>query len=275
MIKDIAVHLTGSDEDKVRLAYAGAIADRFGSHVTGLQVHVLPELIATTDPSGSAFLQDLLEQSHAEAQAASDRLTVALDGLAAPHELRRLDVYPTTVGSDLAAEAQTMDLFVGTRPYGDPAHRERIEETVLFQSGRGCLFVPPGGSPPAAYDTVFLAWKPSRESARAVAEAMPFLKAARQVVVGLVEEDGAPEQFGEEPGGDIGRHLSRHGISAEIRTISGWVYVGEALLNEAERVGADLIVMGGYGHSRFREWALGGATRHVLSHAKVPVLIAH
>jgi nucleotide-binding universal stress UspA family protein len=275
MIKDLAVHLTGSSEDAVRIAHAGRLADQFGAHVTGLQVHVLPELISTTDPSGSAFLQDLLQQSHAEAQAVSDRLRAALDGISAPHELRRLDVYPTTIGGDIAREVQTMDLFIGTRPYGDPTHAERVEETVLFQSGRGCFFAPPASTPPSAYDTVFVAWKASRESARAVAEAMPFLRQARQVVVGLVDEEGAPEQFGEEPGADIGRHLSRHGINAELRVITGWTYVGEALLNEAERLGANLIVMGGYGHSRLREWALGGATRHLLGHAKVPVLMAH
>ena len=136
------------------------------------------------------------------------------------------------------------------------------------------MFVPPA-SKPGKFDTVFVAWKNTREAARAVAEAMPFLRRASQVIVGLVEEEGASEQFGIEPGADIGRYLSRHGVGAEIRPINGWVYAGEALLNESQRTGADLVVMGGYGHSRFREWVLGGATRHLLTHAAVPVLIAH
>src|SRR5690606_24101059 len=202
-------------------------------------------------------------------------LTARLDETGLPHALRRLDVYPGGAGVSLAAEVRTSDLFLGTRPYGDPTQQERVEETVLFRSGRGCLLVPPGGTPPASYGTIFVAWKDTREAARAVAEALPFLQRARQVVVGLVEEEGASEQYRIAAGADIGRYLSRHGVSAEIRRIAGWAYTGEALLNEANQIMADMIVMGGWGHSRFLEWVLGGATRHILTHATVPVLIAH
>jgi len=275
MIKDIVVQLTGSDQDSVRIAYARQIGELFEAHVTGLQVHVLPELIAITDPVASTYLQTLLAESHARAQKVTDALAGQFDTMTVPHELRRLDVYPSTVGKTLAAEARTADLFVGTRPYGGAGGEERIEEEVLFKSGRGCLLVPPGGTPPGRYETIFVAWNNTREAARAVAEALPFLEQATQVIVGLVEEEGASEQFGIEPGTDIGRYLSRHGVAAEIRPINGWVYAGEALLNEAQRTGSQMIVMGGYGHSRFREWVLGGATRHLLTHANVPVLMAH
>lgn len=275
MIKDIAVHLNGSDEDKVRIAYAAPIAELFDAHVTGLQVHTLPDLIAITDPAASSFLQTLLAESHERAQKATDMLEATFALMSVPHELRRLDAYPSTAAGMLAAEVRVADLFVGTRPYGDPAREERTAEAVLFKSGRGSLLVPPGGTPPQDYSTIFVAWKNSREAARAVAEAIPFLQRASQIIVGIVEEGGASEQFGVEAGADIGRYFSRHGIAAEIRTINGWVNVGEALLNEAERTGAQMIVMGGYGHSRFREWIMGGVTRHVLTHATVPVLIAH
>lgn len=274
MIKDIVVHLTGSAEDKVRIAYAAPIAEMFDAHLSGLQVHTLPELISFTDPVASTYLQTVLAESHARAQMVTDALKDVLASVSVPHELRRLDVYPSTIGSALAAQARTADLFVSTRPYGDPGGEERIEEAVLFRSGRGCLFVPPGGTP-TSYDTVFVAWKSTREAARAVADAMPFLQRASQVIVGIVEENGASEQYGIEPGVDIGRYLSRHAVTAEIRPINGWVYAGEALINEAQKTGAQMIVMGGYGHSRFREWIIGGATRHVLTHAAVPVLIAH
>ncbi|HHY51148.1 MAG TPA: universal stress protein [Alphaproteobacteria bacterium] len=275
MIKDIVVHLTGSEEDAVRLAYAAPIARTLDAHLTGLQVHNLPEVIAITDPTGSAFLQELLKESHKRADAVAESLKARLAQIGLPHELRRLDVYPGRAGAALAAEARTSDLFLGTRPYGDPTKQERIEETVLFRSGRGCLLLPPGGTPPKSYGTIFVAWKDTREAARAVAEALPFLQRAQQVVVGLVEEEGASEQYRIAAGADIGRYLSRHGVSAEIRRIAGWAYAGEALLNEANQLLADMIVMGGYGHSRFREWVLGGATRHILTHATVPVLIAH
>ena len=275
MIKDLVVHLTGSPEDEVRLAYAEQLARSFDAHLTGLQVHALPEVIMITEPAASSFLQEMLEQSHEAAKVVTDRLKKRFALLEVQSDLRRLDAYPSTVGPMLAAETRTADLFIGTRPYGDPTGNVRPEEEVLFLSGRACLFLPPGGTPPKQYATVFVAWNDSRESARAIAEAMPFLARARQVVVGLVEETGATEQFNIAAGADIGRYLSRHGISAEIRKIGGWTDTAKALLNEATQIGADLIVMGGYGHSRFREWVLGGATRDILSRAGVPVLMAH
>ncbi|MBK8085738.1 MAG: universal stress protein [Devosia sp.] len=275
MIKDIVVHLTGSDEDTVRLAYAGAVAGLFDAHLTGLQVNVIPEIISMTDPSGSAYLQTLIAESTARADAAAVKLREQLGRLGTPTELRRLDVYPGEIGKSLATEVRTSDLFVGTRPYGDPAGSSSIEETVLFRSGRPCVFLPPKQVSQAEHDTVFVAWKNTPEAARALANALPFLAKSSAVIIGIVEEGGAGEQYGEEPGADVGRYLSRHGIGSEIRMINGWNDTGAALLNESKRAGADLIVMGGYGHSRFREWALGGATRHLLDHAEVPVLMAH
>jgi nucleotide-binding universal stress UspA family protein len=207
MIKDIAVHLTGSSEDEVRLAHAEAVAATFGAHITGIYVYTLPELIAAVDPVGAGYLQPLIVESGERADAAGDVLRTRFERLVAPHDLRRLD--------------------------------------------------------------------PLIAVARAAAEALPFLQRADQVIVGIVEEQGAAEQFGEAPGADIARYLSRHGVPAEIRPINGWSRAGEALLNEARHTGAEMIVMGGYGHSRFREWILGGATRQILSHAPVPVLTAH
>jgi nucleotide-binding universal stress UspA family protein len=275
MIKDIVVHLTGSEEDDTRFAYALQVARLFDAHLTGLQVHALPEILTVTDASGSAFLQELIAQSHVQADVVGKKLASKLADFDVEHELRRLDVFPGAVGSTLAAEARLADLFIGTRPYGDPTGQQRIEEAVLFGSGRGSLLVPPHGNPPKAYSTILVAWNDSREAARAVAEALPFLQKAQQVVVCLVEEGVASEQAGIEAGADIGRYLSRHGVSAEIRKLAGWTDTGAALLNEAKQIGANMIVMGGYGHSRVREWVLGGATRLLLSEAPVPVLIAH
>ena len=275
MPKDIVVHLTGSDEDAVRLAYAEAIAREFEGHLTGVLQHILPQVIAAPDASFAGFIETAYAESRQRADAVQDRLAAQLAKLAVPHDLRRIEGFPGTIGGALAAEARLADLFVGTRPYGDPHGQERIEEAVLFHSGRACLFVPPGGTPPARYGTIMIAWKDSREAARAVSEALPFLRRASRVFVTVVEEDGASEELGQAVGTDIGRHLSRHGITAEIRPVSGWSSPAEALLNEARLGSADLIVMGGYGHSRFRQWLLGGVTRHMLTHADIPILTAH
>lgn len=269
MLKDIVVHLTGSPEDEVRLAYAETLGERFEAHLTGLFTHVMPEVVGA-DPGGMLGMEIWSDELMEQADGTFKRLQQRFDRLRIPHDVRRLDVFPGTAGQALTEEARTADLFVGTRPYGDPADEIHMEVAVLFGSGRACLFVPPKGVPPKVFGTVLVAWNGSREAARAVAEAMPFLQQASQtVVVGVQEGDAA------DFGGDIARHLSRHGVSAVCGTVDvGMGSPGEALLGEAHRVGANLLVMGGYGHSRFREWVLGGTTRYVLSHAEIVVLMA-
>lgn len=274
MIRDIAVHLTGSEEDKVRLAHAAALARQLDAHLTGLQVHEMPEVLSITDPSGSAFLQQLIADSVNRAIAVTEQLAPLLAATGLNHELRRLDLYPGQAGAALAKEVGFSDLFVGTRPYGDPHKQERVEEAVLFESGRPCLFVPPGLAAPVRHARILVAWKHTREAAVALAAALPLLRQADDVQLAVIEENGASEERREAPDEDIGRYMSRHGVSAEIRLIDGWKDVSGAILNEAARMGADLIVMGAYGHSRLREWALGGVTRDILTRAPVPVLTA-
>jgi nucleotide-binding universal stress UspA family protein len=273
MTKDIVVHLTGSAEDAARLDFADAIAQRFDAHLAGLQVHVLPEVISYTDPSGSAFLRELMADSDREAEKVGARLTEALAKLGPHAELRRLDLYTREIGDALAAEVRVADLFIGTRPSGDPGRQARVDETVLFRCGRACFLLPPQFDRPVQLKTVYVAWKSTPEAARAIAAAIPLLQQAEDVVVGMVEERGS--DFGSEPGADIGRYLSRHGIKAEIRMVRGNGDTGPVILKEARAIGANLIVMGGYGHSRLRELVLGGATRDVLGNSQIPVLMAH
>lgn len=269
MFKDIVVHLTGSVEDEVRLAYAETVGERFEAHLTGLYVHVLPEVVGAYS-GGMVGMDVWYEQSNDRAKETLQRLAERFQRLRLPNDVRQLDVLSGTAGQALAAEARTADLFVATRPYGDPADEVHMEVSVLFGSGRACLFVPPKGVAPKNFGTILVAWNGSREAARAIAEAMPLLKAATQVVVASIGEESEVEF-----GGDIARHLSRHGIAAVIGTVKASMEgPGDALLGEARRIGADLLVMGGYGHSRFREWILGGATRHVLASAEIPVFMA-
>jgi nucleotide-binding universal stress UspA family protein len=143
-------------------------------------------------------------------------------------------------------------------------------DAVLFDSGRPLLMVPaaPAGDIGA---TVAVAWNRSRESVRAVHAALPFLRQAKSIIVMTAREDGADAEPSE-----LCRYLAAHGIAA--RT---WAFspesgkMGEALLSEAAKAHADLLVMGGYGHSRFREMVLGGATRGILAKATVPVFMMH
>lgn len=274
-IKDLVVQLTGSSEDEHRLAVATAIAESFGAHVIGVHLHALPDILDITDPMQSGTIRTLLETSEQQANRAFDELTSRFAQLQVSHELRRLHGFSGDLGLDLATLARGADLFIGTRPYGDPEGQYRIEERVLYEAGRSCLFLPPGGTPHRTFETIAIAWDPSREAARAVAEAMPFLRRTSKVVLIHVS---SPLEESNETDVELSRisaHLRRHGIDAEAITVPFLSSTGEAIEQAAHQQGADLIVMGAYGHRRLVELVFGGATRYILRHATLPVLMAH
>lgn len=277
MIKDLLVYLDGHKEDEVRLAYAEQVAVQHQAFLTGLYCNIVPEMMIAGDPGMTAgqVIVDMQNAAISAGAEVEEKLKKRFAKLAVGNELRRVDVFASQARNVVAAEARRADLFIATRPYDQPAANPELMEAVLFNSGRGCLFVPPEIMPQGDIDTVLVAWRNTREAARALSEAIPVLQAAKKVIVGIVVEDGPPEEEGEMPGADIARHLDRHGIGVELRHITGWSNPSEAILNEVEKSGAQMIVMGGYGHSRFREWVLGGVTRDILKVAKVPVLMAH
>jgi len=120
-----------------------------------------------------------------------------------------------------------------------------------------------------------VAWNATRESIRAVADALPLLVKAEAVEVLVVDHQRRPEGHGQEPGADIARHLAHHGAHVEVRRLSsGGKDVGRLLLSQAAAFGADLLVMGAYGHTQLREWMFGGVTRTVLYEAGLPVLMS-
>jgi nucleotide-binding universal stress UspA family protein len=274
-IKDLVVQLTGSTEDEHRLAVATAVAETFDAHLIGVHLHALPDILDITDPMQSGTIRTLLETSEQEADRTFQGLTARFAQLQVSHELRRLHGFSSDLGLDLASLARSADLFIGTRPYGDPEGQHRIEERVLYEAGRSCLFLPPGGSPHRTFETIAIAWDPSREAARAVAEAMPFLERASKVVVVHV---GSPLEESKETDVELSRisaHLRRYGVEAEAITVPFLSSTGEAIEQAAHQQGADLIVMGAYGHRRLVELVFGGATRYILRHATLPVLMAH
>ncbi len=143
-------------------------------------------------------------------------------------------------------------------------------------SGRPVLVVPYIGPGKSVATHVLVGWNASREATRAVNDAIPLLQRAKKVTVLAVDPEGGTEGHGEVPSADISLHLARHGIKVEAaQTVTGDIDVGDALLSRASDLGADLIVVGAYGHSRMREFILGGVTRHLLQHMTVPILISH
>lgn len=275
-MKDILVYLDGTASDEARIAQAETLAMQQDAHLTGILYNALPDLTVTSAPvyASEQMIMQLQEDAIASGDRAEEALKTRFERLGCPNDLRRIDVVSSQAGQTLASECRTADVIVGTRFYGHDLGEADVMETVLFDSGSACLLVPPEAKP-RSFETVLIAWANTPPTARAIRAALPILSKAKNVVVAMVHRHEPPEFRDAAPGADIARYLDRHGISVEVQHLSGWSNPAEALLLETENRSADLIVMGGYGHSRFREWVMGGVTREVLTKAQVPVLLAH
>ena len=147
-------------------------------------------------------------------------------------------------------------------------------ERLVLGAGRPVLILPSVGSFATVGKRILVAWNTSREATRAVTDAIPLLRQADSVHVMAVNPK--PGEHGTVPGADIGLYLARHSVRVEVKTDHGAeIDVGNELLSRAADLDADLIVMGGYGHSRLKEWVLGGATRTILESMTAPVLMSH
>ena len=151
-----------------------------------------------------------------------------------------------------------------------------LVEAAFMETGRPALVVPYVGVRAMPPGRVIIAWDGSREAARAVHDALPLLRLADDVIILIINAGKLGVRFGQHPGAGVLAHLTRHEISARVKAVqSGGTAIGKLILTQADEEEADLLVMGGYGHSRLREMMLGGVTRHMLEHMSVPVLFAH
>lgn len=274
--RDIAVHLDGSPEDEVRLAHAEALAARHAARLTGVFTNLLPDPAIFVGEFGTSAIGQLVDDVTEEGDASEKRLRQRLTRLDPAHELRRVDAFPGILEQAVATEARWNDLFIATCPRDDSQARWRpLLERVMFDGGRGLYLVPPKALPRSAIQTVLVGWTDTRQSARAVAEALPLIVQATQVHVVTVREEAHGRMGGAEVLADICAHLVRHGVEATATVLDTETSAGDAILAEARRISADLIVAGAYGHSRFREWVLGGVTADLLGSAPVPLFLAH
>jgi nucleotide-binding universal stress UspA family protein len=281
-IKALVVLLDATLASVHRLDLAVTVAARFGAHLVGLHVVPPPTVAAGLglgEFTSPQLIQDLMrdyeEQARKQAEAieASFEETLRRSGLGG--EWRRSSGDPA---SEAAIQGRAVDLVVigqGAAAGGDPWAAS--PSAVSMACGRPVLAVPFAGQWPRIGRRVLVAWDGSREASRAVNDALPFLQAADAVTVLSIEEEastGAPRKpLASE---EVTLHLSRHGVPAEAAAIApGELSVGEALLSQVAALDADLLVMGCYGHSRFREIVLGGVSRTIERSMPVPVLMSH
>jgi nucleotide-binding universal stress UspA family protein len=281
MIKDILVHVDGSSGDELRVQHAEILAALVQAHLTGLFTNQLAEFGAVM-PSGGHTAAEVLAELDREVRSHGDlvhrRLSERFSRLLVPNELRRLDDTMGGLEQRAVAEARSADLFITSRPYhANGAGRwSGLFEVVLFGGGRSIYLVPPDRRPPDTIRRVLVAWRDTREAARALAEAAPLIATATRTGVVLVDPPAGSTDSMIATGTDVARHVSRLGSNVEVSVLqSGDRPVSEIILDQARRMPADLIVMGAYGHSRGREWVLGGATLDMLGSCDFPLLVAH
>ena len=270
--KTILVHCDDLPAAPSRVKLAIDLARRHDAHLVGMAVVPPPQLPVDmmAPPSGSLFT--LLEENNrarlAGARAVFERETKAA-GLSAEF-VERVDEPIDTV----ATAMRYADLAVVGQRDEDAADTD-LPESVAIASGRPVIVVPHIGYNRPIGGNVLLAWNASAQAAHAATGALPLLVKASKVTLLVIDGPG-DRAHGDEPGADAARWLARHGVKVEVhREASGGVDTGNVILSRVLDFNADLVVMGVYGHSRFREFVLGGASRTILSSMTVPVLMAH
>jgi nucleotide-binding universal stress UspA family protein len=275
MIKDIVVKLSLDAAADPAASYAIALAGAFDAHLTGIAFAYEPEVFPDLSGPGARRFLRLREESVEAAGAAAARFEKDARAAGLATAARAITTTGSAAYGLFGRIARGFDLSIVGQSEPDKGLSETpIAEGALFESGRPLIVVPYIHKGGLKLDGVMACWDGSRPAARAIADAMPLLSRAKAVDIVIVEGERAKSD--EMPGADLAQHLARHGVKVEIARIPrGGIDVKDALLNYAADHAADLMVMGGYGHSRTREFILGGVTRGMLESMTVPTLMAH
>ncbi len=266
-LKDILVHVDGSE---AALKVAKALAERHEARITGL--HVMEEAILPPAPEYPVFAAAYYEEFDREAKRKATEARTRFDRLLDRTNLAREWRVTRGMSADiLRRHARYCDLLIVGR--GALATIDLNE--LLLETGRPILVVPDNATLDHGLKTVLVAWDDGVPATRAVHDALPILADANRIQVVAVNPSDSGDH-GPIPCADLCTHLARHGLNVEASSFTAAdADVASLLSARAFEMGADLIVMGAYGHRRMREFVLGGVTRHMLAHAAVPVLMSH
>jgi nucleotide-binding universal stress UspA family protein len=277
MMKDIVVNLSVGKSRDVATHFAVSVAAQLDAHLTGIAFLYEPLLPVMVDMYGvpPGIMESQRIENEKTANAAVEKLNEAARVTAISAEASVLDASVADAPAMLARIARRFDLSVIAQPEPDEPMLGRLfVEAALFESGRPVLIVPYIQTAGLKLDRVMVCWDGSRSAARAVGDAMPFLVQAKATEIVMVT--GEPAKSDDLPGADIARHLARHGAKVEVKQIaSTQIDVANTVLSHAADASVDFLVMGGYGHSRMREFMLGGVTRGILASMTVPTMMSH
>ncbi|VXB98442.1 universal stress protein [Massilia sp. 9I] len=283
MYKTIVVHVDGGPDQDSRLRAAALLAKEHGAHLVGsaatgiswVNYALLAGSAGVPVPEPESDFHGLREAARARLDAflrAAGRLGV--DSL----ETRMAEADPRDA---LLLESRYADLVVLSQEHaGAPApalaaQARHLPEFLALRGARPVLVVPARYEDAAIPGAAVVGWDGSMQAMRAIAAALPLLRRAENVKLALINPDRLSELHGEDPGADMALYLARHGVRVEVVCERTNLPVGAALAALARDCDAGLMVAGAFGHSRYREWVLGGATRELLERAPVPLLLAH
>lgn len=260
------------------LENAGRVAKLVGAHL-----EVLCLGLDRTQPgfyyagASAVVFHDNLAQARDQADELEKAARKALAGAGFHWSATGITTQMVALNGLVAHRTRFSDLVVLPQPYGEGRghEHEAIVEAALFNGNVPVLILPNGGTFPEAVDNIVIAWNDGPEALRATRAALPFLRQAQNVCVAIIDPPShGPDRS--DPGGALSQMLARHDVRVEVSVMARTMprvsdIINRKVLDEA----AQMVVMGAYGHSRFREAIMGGATRHMLELAEVPVLMTH
>jgi nucleotide-binding universal stress UspA family protein len=277
MIKDILVNLGIGKSRDVAGNFALSLAEAFDARVTGtafIYDTTIP-MMAMDGGMLASYVDELRQRAIEEASQSADRFekTARKAGISA--EVRTPDTTLPGAGDLFGKLARTCDVSVVAQPEPNKAAPEElIIEGALFGSGRPVIVVPYIQKMPLKLNRVTVCWDGSVSAARAVNDALPLLKKSN--MIDLLTVDNDDNRSGEIPGLDMAQHLAHKGFKVDLKRITSIDDdVASTILSFAADTSSDFLVMGGYGHSRLREFVLGGATRGMLESMTLPTLMSH
>lgn len=278
--KTVLVHCNDKSRIRRLLGPAVDVCAEFDAHLIG--VSVTPPMVVI--PAGMPGTPDaVVLDEHCKAyRQENPEMKSVLEAAAQAHNLvgewREADATSTTVADVVLQHSRAADLVIAsqTAPKWPASTHLDIADRLVVESGRPVLIIPNEGPQQAIGKRILVAWNARREAARAVFDALPLLRRAKEVKVAWVNPQSESELAQDIPAADICATLARHGVKCDAtEVVQPRTNVGQTLLVRSAEFGADLLVMGCYGHSRLREFVLGGATQHVLGHMTIPVLMSH
>lgn len=274
--KDIVVFIEEEQGRLARLVFAAALAAKWDAHLIATFVANRIELTPRNGFARGSALVSMLQRHDAAVKEAADRTRKDFEDLA-----RRSNItcewrfFDREAGEELMLHARHAALAIVGPPERTTGglHTLSMSEDIIFASGRPTLLLPIDWPADRIGRRILVGWNGSREAANAIASAMPFLVDAESVHLVVVPEPRVRGFLGAEPGADISRHLARYGVPVVLEQHDGYD-AGAVLLDCAQRLDADMLVIGAYGRSKISEFVFGGATRTVLAGAELPILLS-